>query len=384
MKFTHATAEATSEYAARFKDIPYNSFADTELKISAAGFGSYRIDVSYPEHRAALQKALLSGINLIDTSTNYTGGGSELLIGSVLDDLEAEAILGRNQIVIISKVGYLQGREYRLSQNLKRDGRGYPDLVEYAPNLEHCIHPDFIKDQLTRSLSRLNCGAIDSYLLHNPEYFLMWAKHEGWELEQAREEYYRRIKLAFEYLETETQRGRIRSYGVSSNTLPVKSSEYDYTSLEKLLEIASSINPLNNFKVVQFPFNLIESGAAVNETQTGEMTMLELARRHKLCVLVNRPLNTIYLNKLIRLSDENPNAEEIMSVVREVSPEWGKAETLSQMAVRALRSTLGVSSVLVGMRDLKYVRDIELELHRAVIPADRSEEWKTLRRRLRD
>jgi len=384
VKFTHATAEATDEFAARFKDIPYNLFADTGLKISAVGFGSYRIDVSYPEHRVALQKALLSGINLVDTSTNYTGGGSELLIGSVLEDFEQEAILGRNQVVIVSKVGYIQGREYRLSQNLKRDGRAYPDLVEYAPNLEHCIHPDFIKDQLTRSLSRLNCGAIDSYLLHNPEYFLMWAKREGWELEKARAEYYRRIKLAFEYLETEAQRGRIRSYGVSSNTFPVKSDEFDYTSLEKLLEIASGINPLNNFKVVQFPFNLIESGAAVNKTQTGEMTMLELARRHKLCVLVNRPLNTIYLNKLIRLSDENPNAEEIMMAVRETSPEWGKAETLSQMAVRALRTTAGVSSVLVGMRDVKYVRDVEVELQRQAVTANHTAEWQNLRKRLRD
>jgi len=384
VKFTHASAPATVDFAARFADIPYNQFADTDIRISAVGFGGYRIDVSYPEHRAALQKALLCGINLIDTSTNYMSGGSELLIGSVLDDFEAEAILGRNQVVIISKAGYIQGREYRLSQNLKRDGRGYPELVEYAPNLEHCIHPDFIKDQLTRSLSRLNCGAIDSYLLHNPEYFLMWARREKWESEKAREEYYRRIRLAFEYLETEVARGRIRSYGVSSNTFPVSGDEYDFTSLEKLIQIANDISPLNNFKVVQFPFNLIESGAAVNETQAGKMTVLELARRHKFCILANRPLNTIYKNKLIRLSEENPDAEDIRNVVAKVSPEWGKAETLSQMAIRAIRSTLGISSVLVGMRDVKYVRDVELELQRTVVPADRSEEWKKLRTKLRD
>lgn len=375
MNTTHATVTATEGYARRFSDLPYNLFSDTGLRVSHVGFGSYRVDTSYPEHREAQRLALTSGINLVDTSANYTDGGSELLIGSVIEDLENEGVLGRDQLVIVSKVGYLQRRVYRLSQNLKKDHRGYPDLVEYSVGLEHCIHPTFIEDQLTASLSRLNCGSIDAYLLHNPEYYLGWAKQNGLELIGAREEYYRRIRLAFEHLEQEAARGRIRCYGISSNTFPVSSDEYDFTSLERVISIANQISPLNRFKVIQLPFNLIENGCALNGSQSGGMTVLELACRHNLALLANRPLNAIQKNSLVRLSNDNARSAQLRASIRAADSDWGGAETLSQMAVRSLRSTMGVTSVLVGMKQLPYVNDVLAELRRNCHVTDRKQSW---------
>lgn len=382
MNTTHATVAATESYARRFPDLPFNMLSDTGLRVSHAGFGSYRVDTSFPDHREALRHALTSGINLVDTSTNYTGGGSELLIGSVIEDLENEGLLGRDQLVIVSKVGYLQGRVYRLSQNLKKDNRGYPDLVEYAVGLEHCIHPTFIEDQLTASLSRLNCGSIDVYLLHNPEYYLGWASKHGIDLATAQEEYYRRIKLAFEHLEKEAARGRIRCYGISSNTFPVAVSDYDFTSLERVLSIANEISPLNRFKVIQLPFNLIENGCALSNSQTGAMSVLELACRHNLALLANRPLNAISNNALVRLSDDNPHSDQLKDIVRAADSDWGSAQTLSRMAVRSLRSTQGVTSVLVGMRQLSYVGDVLTELRHACQIEARKDSWLALNRRL--
>ncbi len=350
MNTTHATVTATEKYARRFPEVAFNRLADTGLQVSPIGFGSYRIDTSFPEHREALRHALTSGVNLVDTSTNYTDGGSELLIGSVIEDIEKEGTIGRDQLVIVSKVGYLQGWVYRLSQNLKKDNRGYPDLVEYAVGLEHCIHPAFIEDQLTASLSRLNCGSIDVYLLHNPEYYLGWAKRINLDVRSAGEEYYRRIRLAFEHLELECGRGRIRCYGISSNTFPEPAEEYDFTSLERVITIANEISPLHRFKVVQLPFNMIENGCAINGSQTGSLTVLELARRHNIALLANRPLNAIYRNGLVRLSDDNPRSGPMKQMVQSVDADWGTAHTLSQMAIRCLRSSLGVTSVLVGMR----------------------------------
>ena len=378
MNTTHATVAATENYAQRFSDLPYNLLSDTGLRVSHVGFGSYRVDTSYPEHRDALRLALNSGINLVDTSANYTDGGSELLIGSVIEDLEKEGVLGRDQLVIVSKVGYLQGRVYRLSQNLKKDNRGYPDLVEYSVGLEHCIHPTFIEDQLTASLSRLNCGSIDAYLLHNPEYYLGWAKRNGLDLSGAREEYYRRIGLAFEQLEREAARGRIRCYGISSNTFPESAEEYEFTSLERVIKIANEISPLNRFKVIQLPFNLIENGCALTASQSGGMTVLELACRHNLAILANRPLNAIHNNSLVRLSDDNANGEKLKQVIRSIDSDWGSAQTLSQMAVRCLRSTMGVTSVLVGLRQLSYVNDIITELRRNCQVTDRQKSWLAL------
>ena len=85
-----ATREATRALADRFRGrglagSSYRILGKTGLIVSALGFGAYRVDGRTPEHREALRMALGGGCNLIDTSTNYTDGASESLIGEVLD-----------------------------------------------------------------------------------------------------------------------------------------------------------------------------------------------------------------------------------------------------------------------------------------------------------
>jgi hypothetical protein len=57
--------------------------------------------------------------------------------------------------------------------------------------------------------------------------------------------------------------------------------------------------------------------------------------------------------------------------------DW-QADTLSQIAIRALRSTAGISSVLVGMRRPAYVDDVMQELARPVEIKQRETAWQTL------
>ncbi|HEX6383651.1 MAG TPA: hypothetical protein VF177_03175, partial [Anaerolineae bacterium] len=61
--------------------------------------------------------------------------------------------------------------------------------------------------------------------------------------------------------------------------------------------------------------------------------------------------------------------------------DWN-APTLSQTAVRALRSTDGVTTVLVGMRQQAYVEDIVTELARPVEIKERGASWVGLKRGL--
>jgi aryl-alcohol dehydrogenase-like predicted oxidoreductase len=51
---------------------------------------------------------------------------------------------------------------------------------------------------------------------------------------------------------------------------------------------------------------------------------------------------------------------------------------LSQMALRALRSTSGITNVLVGMRQESYVNDVLEELGRSVSKKERTESWHKL------
>jgi len=280
-------------------------FGRTGWTVSRLGFGCYRVEETTAEHATALKLALRSGINLIDTSTNYTDGGSEKLVGRVLHELIAAGELPREEVVIVSKAGYVQGQNMQLAQERERQGRGFPEMVKYMQNCWHCIHPDFLSDQLFRSLARLQLDQLEVLLLHNPEYFLSDAQHrQRHDLAAGREEYYRRMRDAFVFLEKQVAAGRIACYGVSSNTFPHAASHPEFTSLERLWEIAEAISPQHHFRVIQFPANLYETGAMLEKNQRdGALTLMEFAREKKLATLVNRPLNAMHGNGMTRLAD---------------------------------------------------------------------------------
>jgi len=282
-------------------------FGNTGLIVSRLGFGSYRIDEITAAHAGALKLALRSGINLIDTSTNYTDGGSERLIGRVLKELFGRGELQREEVVIVSKAGYVQGQNMQLAQERERQGREFPEMVKYMQSCWHCLHPDFLSDQIFRSLARLQLEHLDVLLLHNPEYFLADAQHRHRsDLEAVREEYDRRFREAFAFLEKQAAAGRIAYYGVSSNTFPHASLHSEFTSLERLWEIAESLSPQHHFRVIQFPANLFESGAMFEKNQRhGAQTLLEFAREKKLATLANRPLNAMHGDGMRRLASFN-------------------------------------------------------------------------------
>ena len=490
-----ATPEGTKLYAQEHSPLHYGELNQSGLLVSQAGFGCYRVDATVVEHREALRRALLAGANLIDTSSNYADGGSEALVGAVLEGLASSDDISRESVVVVSKVGYLQGQNYELSQERKRQGSPFRELVLYADGLEHCIHPEFLEDQLTRSMERLRLSCLDFYLLHNPEYYLSWASKTGLILEEARHEYYSRIGRAFEHLEHEVERGRISFYGISSNTFPSPATDPEFTSLERVWEIAESLSSRHHFRLIQLPMNLLETGGVTETNQSNGQSVVQFARDKKLGVLINRPLNAIIDNRLIRLAEVQAvraasteeisqriddlirseellqhkilpelsltpslqaqvleqvalgkvlkqqwsnfgsferwqelrsyyfaprirgvvqfleqqasltpwirshqeileaafraissvyqeqaaeNAAQIKARVSSAEADWAEAMTLSQMALRALRSTLGITTVLVGMRQESYVDDVIEELGRPVSTQDRTESWRKL------
>jgi aryl-alcohol dehydrogenase-like predicted oxidoreductase len=495
-----ATQEGTRSYAEQNSSLGYSELNGTGLLASQAGFGCYRVNCIDPEHERSLRKALLSGINLIDTSSNYGDGSAEKLVGEVLEGMASSGKIARESMIVVSKVGYLQGQNHQLSQERKRQGKPFKDLVLYADGLEHCIHPEFIDDQLGRSLERLKLDTLDFYLLHNPEYYLSWASKTGVSLGEARQAYYSRLKQAFQHLEAEVERGRIRFYGISSNTFPSPAADPEFTSVEQVWEIAQSLSPDHHFRLIQFPMNLLETGGITEKNQAKGQSVIEFARSRKLGVLINRALNAIGRNGLLRLAEVNstsqtsdkevtdliddliyseeilrdtilphlglpsatqsqameqlatgevlkqhwhnfgtyerwqelqeyyflPRVKGVFQFLRQqgslgadisswlnlhqeklevlleavsssyrqeaakrcgqikrglssVDREWSESGTLSQMAIRALRTTTGIATVLVGMRREAYVDDVLEELSRPMSTKDKTESWYNLR-----
>ena len=282
------------------------------LPLGRIGFGCYRVDDETPGHREALEHALNAGCTLIDTSTNYMDGGSERLVGAVLHDLKQRDARRRERIVVVSKIGYVQGRNLEVAVERERAGRPFPEMVRYADGCWHCIHPEFLQDQLARSLERLRSERLDVCLLHNPEYFLSdaaksKAKGRGdGGLEASRDEFYRRLRESFAFLEERVRAGVIGHYGVSSNTAVVPASDPEATSLSRMLEAARAAGgEAHHFRVLQVPMNLFESGAALtpNTGRGAGQTALEAASEAGLAVLLNRPLNAFVGGRLLRLAE---------------------------------------------------------------------------------
>lgn len=303
-----ASVEATLSYAANHCEkgrdrSAYRKWSPMNWTVSSLGFGCYRIDDDDPIYSAAMELALKSGVNLIDTSTNYGDGESEVCVGSVIEEGVKENAWQRDNLVVVSKVGYVQGQNLQLAVDQEKAGKPFAEMVKYMDGCWHCIHPTFIEDQLSRSLDRLHLETIDVYLLHNPEYFLSDAEKHKKPLEEARTEFYRRIETAFRHLEGEVKKGRIQYYGVSSNSFGAPESRYDSTSVSKMWTIAEKIaGPDHHFRVTQLPFNLFEAGPELNANNEGK-TFLQFTQEKNLVVLVNRPLNAIVGERLTRLAD---------------------------------------------------------------------------------
>jgi hypothetical protein len=306
-----ATPERTAARAQRFAAAGlahgYATLGSTGLTASRLGFGCYRVDDDTPEHRDALTQALLGGCTLIDTSTNYMDGESERLVGSVLAQLDRGGQVPREEVVVISKIGYVQGQNLVLAKEREAAGTPFPDMVKYMDGCWHCIHPEFLEDQLNRSLERLQLETLDACLLHNPEYFFSDAtRRRTGRLEALRDEFYRCLTQAFAYFETQVAAGRIAWYGVSSNTAVSPPDDAEATSPSRMLEAAVAAGGSgHHFRVLQVPMNLLETGAArqANTGPEASRTALEWAAGAGMAVLTNRPLNAYADGTLIRLAD---------------------------------------------------------------------------------
>ncbi|MES2615634.1 MAG: aldo/keto reductase [Bdellovibrionota bacterium] len=363
--------------------------------VTPVGFGSYRIGYgkvyNYPECENALQLSLEQGLNIIDTSTNYGFGQSELLIGKMLKKLFAEKKLARENVVVVSKVGYIQGPNIEIAKVREKNGQPFPEVSQFGEETWHCIHPDFIFDQVERSRSRLGLETLDVYLLHNPEYMLKRFELDKLDEQAAQSLFYERIKQSFLALEQLVQENKIRAYGVSSNNLGAPEEEYARVSIVTLTEIANSISPNHHFKIVQMPFNWLEVSPLFYEINNTGHSTISYAQENKIGVMLNRPFNSMFNNGLVRLTRPQFSTEEIKNFDEamkkgyenwlnlsadlekiaqkqlELLPGYQDAP-LSQLVLSTLMWISGVSCVLCGMRQTNYVHDVQKALERPALP----------------
>lgn len=302
-----ATAAGTKRFFEKLKTLnpegafplPPTRLGRTGLMVSRVGFGGYRIHEHDPDHREALKAAIQSGVNLIDTSSNYTDGSSERLIGNVLLDLINDGVAKRDELVIVTKAGFIQGAALNEAKKMKTRGELWSDVIEMPNDTWHSITPAFLAHSITQSLERLKIDTIDVLLVHNPEVFFKASRKHI----EDRKLFLKRMLGAFKHLEGEVARGRIKHYGVSSNGFPEPENQSTHVPLKKLVELAKEAagSDDHHFSVVQFPFNLFEPNPALYPQQEGEI-LLDVAKKLELGVLTNRPLNALRESRVVRLA----------------------------------------------------------------------------------
>jgi aryl-alcohol dehydrogenase-like predicted oxidoreductase len=258
-------------------------------RLSKIGLGTYHMSSRNRVHCKALAYAIQSGCNLIDTAVNYQKGESEEMIGSYLREHPGTSCF------IISKAGYAGAADLPFLGKL---APGSPDepppVIRYGETL-HCIHPGFLRKKLRLTLSRLQRKCIDGFLLHNPEYFLMAYPDPFY-----KDIFYKRIEEAFSFLEECVQKGLIRYYGISSNSLALHDQPDRQPDILRLKASAMAVSSTNAFRLLQYPHNFAER-MAVDRAFHGK-TLPELAQTNGLRTFSNRPLNMHAKDGFVRMA----------------------------------------------------------------------------------
>jgi aryl-alcohol dehydrogenase-like predicted oxidoreductase len=339
-----ATPEGTRRFAERFSGrAAQGHFRERRgLTISSIGIGTYlgeadaATDRGYTESVVA---AVSNGVNLIDSAINYRLQRSERSIGSALEKLFAGGI-AREELLVCTKAGFLtpdgempaDANDYFYREYISK-GIFAPDDIAGGC---HCLAPGYIEDQIGRSRRNLGLECIDVFYLHNPEIQLS---------ELPREEFSRRLLAAMRAAESAVAVGQTRAYGLATwNAFRNESRAPDYLSLEDMVKLAHEAGgDGHHFQFVQLPFNLAMPEALVraNQTVNGKtVSMVQAARELGITLIASASLLQAHL------------AGKVPSLIQRA---LGLKDEL-ECALQFVRSAPGITSALVGMKQVGHVR----------------------------
>ena len=341
-----ATPEGTERYRQRFAGvIPPEHFRPMHgLWVSSIGLGTYlgnHDETTDTQYHQAVVRAVELGCNVIDSAINYRCQRSERSIGTALKELARQGY-GRDEVIVATKGGFLP-----FDGTPPKDPRAYfvktfiesgLATAEEVVGGYHCMTPRYLLNQLDSSLRNLGLECVDIYYVHNPESQLG---------KLSRAEFDERLVKAFEALEQAVSGGKVRMYGTATwNAYRNPPEAKDYLSLAHVISLAERTGGKNHhFRVVQLPLNLGMSEALSNANQEiggKPVTLLEAAQSLGITVMSSA---SVLQGQLTR---------NLPELIRDT---FVGLDTDSQRALQFVRSTPGVTSALVGMKQLSHVEE---------------------------
>lgn len=343
---------ATPEGTRRFRDrqpahrhANYREGCD-QLWLSSIGLGTYlgeSDDATDALYEAAFDEALERGCNVFDCAINYRYQRSERILGRWLARAIQEGRANRDEIVIATKGGFVPfdgapPSDPRTWVSQKFLDTGLAKAHEFAARYQHCIAPAYLETMIRWSLHNLGVETIDIYYLHNPE---------TQSIAISAETFRARMLDAIETLELSVERGLLNSYGLATWTgFRSLTSDPAYLSLTEMVSLATEVaGQKHNLRYLQLPYNLFMTEAfAFENQQVGESFMSAIAAANELglTVMISAPLMQGRLAHPIM-----PELEEVITGL----------QSDAQRAIQFVRSSPGVSTALIGMKQTAHVRE---------------------------
>jgi len=352
----HATRAATEGYARTFgaalADGHYSDFLNLHLKLSSLGLGTFpgaasdEVDERYAQ---IVQRALASGINVIDTAAHYRYGRSARAAGEGLRRAFAGGVT-REQVFVISKGGFLHFDEGMpddldawFETHIARKGLGRRDDLTDV----HLLSPGYIAQQIEDARAALGLETLDAFVVDQPEVHI---PHIGKELLN------RKLQSVFTVLEQAVKENKIRCYGISTfNGFRVETDHVLFQSLASLQALAQNaaqiaqqeVQAKHGFKLVQLPFNpAMPEGFTRFNQATGQGNVgstLQAAFQLRIYAMAS---HTLAKGRLAAAGED---------LLRDALPQFANA---AQRALQFNRSTPGLGTSLAGISTPAHLDDL--------------------------
>ena len=331
-----ATPEGTAGYRARLGGRAAEGHFRTwqGLTLASLGIGTYlgpEDDATDRAYQAAVRRALELGWNVVDSAVNYRHQRSERSVGAALRALLTEVRIGREDLLLTTKGGFLP---HPVERYVKAGVVAADEVVADS----HCMAPRYLADQLERSRANLGVETIDVYFVHNPETQLEAVD---------RPTFTTRLRAAFEFLEGAVGDGKIRWYGAATWTgFRQPATARDHLSLGTLVGLAREVaGDGHHFGLIQLPYNLAMTEAVTLSNQrVGRISVPVMQAAEQLGIYVMTSASLLQG----RLAQNLPAAlTQVLEGLR----------TDAQRALQFARSTPGVGTALCGMQSLPHVEE---------------------------
>lgn len=351
MRFSHATPEATYQFAKRFAHYKDFYIRHNGLIFSKLGFGTFKKEPYKEEnytfdYKEALKEAIRSGINVIDTAISYRYQQSEREIGAVLQEMFETGEAKREELILCSKGGFIpldfpfpENPYQWIQEHIFQRGLASAEDIELD---QHCMTPAFLEDSLERTLENLHVTCLDIYFLHNPETQLTTIGYEA---------FLQKLEAIFARFERWVEEGKIKAYGVAVwNAFTYDTSNPEYISIEDVYDVACRVGGANHhFKYLQLPFNIAKTQAysVANQKMRDGLfyTPLQVAHKLGLGVISSSSLLQMHLFKRPFKPEVGYLLDSDMVLQSDVD-----------LALQFVRSTKGIVSSLFSSKEPEHVK----------------------------